>query len=125
MLRMRNRQPARRAMPSRESLAEPIPHWPGHLVDAQSGQIYVRCAPAVEGAEPAVFIHGLGGSSTNWTDLMDLLSRPVANRPGAPTLACAAVDLPGFGNSPPPAGGDYTIRGHAAAVIEFIEELGL
>src|SRR5215467_3492618 len=125
VLRIRNRQPGRRTVPAPESLVEPIPHWPGHLVDVPSGQIYVRCAPAVEGAEPAVFLHGLGGSSTNWTDLMDLLSRPVRGHPAAPVLACAALDLPGFGCSPPPATGDYSIDAHATAVIGFIEEQDL
>ena len=72
-----------------------------------------------------MFVHGLGGSSTNWTDLMDLLSRPVAGRPGAPVLACAAIDLPGFGGSPPPRSGEYSVDAHATAVIQFIGEQGL
>jgi pimeloyl-ACP methyl ester carboxylesterase len=106
------------------AIAPPIPHWPGHLVDLPAGQVYVRCAPAAEGAEPALFIHGLGGSSTNWTDLMDLLSRPVEGaRPGR-MLACSALDLPGFGYSPPPATGRYTINAHTAAVIQLIELSG-
>lgn len=105
---------------------EPIAHWPGQFVDLPSGPLFVRVAPAVEGAEAAVFVHGLGGSSTNWTDLMDLLSRPVTGKPGAPVLACAAIDLPGFGNSPPPRSGDYSIDAHATAVIQFMadQELG-
>jgi pimeloyl-ACP methyl ester carboxylesterase len=103
---------------------EPVPHWPGRLVDLPAGQVYVRSAPAIAGAEPAIFIHGLGGSSTNWTDLMDLLSRPVQGQPAAPVLACAAIDLPGFGSSPP-ASGDYSINAHATTVIQLIEEQGL
>jgi pimeloyl-ACP methyl ester carboxylesterase len=85
------------------------------------GHVFVRTTPAVEGAEPAVFVHGLGGSSTNWTDLMDLLSRPVEDQPAAPVLACAAIDLPGFGCSPPPVSGGYSISAHALIVIRFIE----
>ena len=42
--------------------------------------------------DPAVFIHGLGGMSTNWTDLMHALQY---------RLHCVAVDLPGFGYSEP------------------------
>ena len=38
-------------------------------------------------------IHGLGGQSTNWTDLMSELTDD---------LAGWAPDLPGFGWSPPP-----------------------
>jgi len=43
---------------------------------------------------------------------------------GAPALACAAVDLPGFGYSPPPADGNYSLAARAAAVISLIEKLG-
>lgn len=103
----------------------PIPHWPGHVVDLPIDQLFVRSAPAIEGAEPAVFVHGLGGSSTNWTDLMDLLSRPAQASPAASALACAAVDLPGFGGSPPPTSGVYSIDAHATALIQFISEQGL
>ncbi len=64
-----------------------------------------------------VFLHGLGGSSLNWTDLMLAL---------APQLTGYAIDLPGFGMSPPPRDGDYSPSGHARAVAEFImdKELG-
>jgi len=104
---------------------DPIPAWPGELVTLPSGQIYVRSAPATAGtSEPAVFVHGLGGSATNWTDLMDLLRRPAAGepRPVGAALAGEAIDLPGFGFSPVPADGDYSIDAKARAVIEFIEE---
>ena len=94
--------------------SEPIPHWPGRLVDLGDQQVYVRSAPSEEGAEPALFVHGLEGSSRNWTDLMDLL-RPV--------LACDAVDLPGFGDSPPRADGRYSIAALARTVIALIEKL--
>lgn len=103
---------------------EPVPHWPGKLVELPAGQVYVRRAPAADGAEPAVFLHGLGGSSTNWTDLMALLSRPGQDRSDARALACSALDLPGFGLSPPPRNDDYSIDGHATAVIELIETMG-
>jgi pimeloyl-ACP methyl ester carboxylesterase len=116
----RPRGPVSQGAPS----PEPVPHWPGRRVDLPAGQVYVRSAPAVAGADPAIFIHGLGGSSTNWTDLMDLLSRPVEGQPAAPVLACAAIDLPGFGSSPP-ARGDYSINAHATTVIQLIEEQGL
>jgi len=115
-------QGAASSEPAPES--EPIPPWPGHLVDLPGRQIFVRHAPAADGAGPALFIHGLGGSSTNWTDLMDLLSRPLESTQLATVLACSALDLPGFGYSPPPASGQYTISAHAAAVIELIEVSG-
>lgn len=103
---------------------DPIPHWLGQLVDLPGGQVFVRSVPASQDAAPALFVHGLGGSSTNWTDLMDLLSRPVDARPAAPVLACSALDLPGFGCSPPPADDDYSVTAHATAVIELIEQQG-
>ena len=67
------------------------------------------------GGDPAVFVHGLGGSSTNWSALMRLLDD---------RLACEAVDLPGFGYSPPPDDGDYSVSGHARAVLRLLEADG-
>jgi pimeloyl-ACP methyl ester carboxylesterase len=81
-------------------MTDPIAPWPGELVAVGTGEVFVRSAPAPEGAEPALFVHGLGGSATNWTDLMDLLRRPPADLPDEPVLACEALDLPGFGFSP-------------------------
>ncbi|WP_250214278.1 alpha/beta fold hydrolase [Acrocarpospora catenulata] len=65
--------------------------------------------------ERAVFVHGLAGSATNWTDLMGLLADDVAGY---------AVDLPGAGYSPAPEDGDYSVDAHAHAVIRLIEHLG-
>jgi pimeloyl-ACP methyl ester carboxylesterase len=104
--------------------SQPTPRWPGHYVEMPAGQLYVRTAPVIRGAEPALFIHGLGGSSTNWTDLMDLLSRPCDVRPADPVLACSAVDLPGFGCSAPAADGDYSLSSHAAAIIDLLDFQG-
>src|ERR1700689_1218686 len=103
-------------------MTDPVATWPGELVPAGAGQLFVRSAPAPEGAEPALFVHGLGGSATNWTDLMDLLRTPPADRPDDPPLACEALDLPGFGYSPVPASGDYSIGAMATAVCDLIEK---
>jgi pimeloyl-ACP methyl ester carboxylesterase len=102
--------------------AAPIAPWPGTPVALSAGEVFVRTATAPAGAEPALFVHGLGGSATNWTDVMDLLSRPDPARPDAPVLAGEAVDLPGFGFSPAPADGDYSLAAQAAAVIALIEQ---
>ncbi|WP_371527343.1 alpha/beta hydrolase [Streptomyces sp. NBC_01283] len=73
----------------------------------------VRSRPSVrEGLPPALYVHGLGGSSQNWSGLMPLLEDVVD---------CAAVDLPGFGDSPPPDDGDYSVTGHARAVIRYLD----
>src|SRR5215469_9384560 len=101
----------------------PISPWPGELVRLDIGEVFVRTAPASPDgvSEQGVFVHGLGGSATNWTDLMGLLSH---GEHGAPPLASAAIDLPGFGFSPPPADAGYSLAARAAAVISLIEKLG-
>ena len=102
----------------------------------------MRSTPAEPGAEPVLFVHGLGGASRNWTDLMDVLRQtgPAAvpdesHRPngrdagwtrwpaGRP-LGCEALDLPGNGYSPPPPDGDYSVRAQAAVVAALIEARG-
>ncbi|MEZ5115114.1 MAG: alpha/beta fold hydrolase [Candidatus Nanopelagicales bacterium] len=91
----------------------PSESWPGEAVELPDRSMYVRHAPATEpGAEPAVMVHGLGGSSMNWTDLMAALSD---------RLETWAPDLNGFGWSPPPRDGDYSPAGHARGVAEVIE----
>ncbi len=109
-------------------MTDPIAPWPGELVDVGRGEVFVRSAPAPEGAEPALFVHGLGGSATNWTDLMDLLRKPPADRPGEPVLACEALDLPGFGFSPVLADSGssivYSVDAMAGTVCDLIEKRG-
>jgi len=95
-------------------VTEPIPHWPGRLVSLGDHEVFVRSArgpQTLDGAEPALCVHGLEGSSRNWTDLIDLLR----NR-----LACDAMDLPGFGDSPPRPDGRYSIAALAQTVIALI-----
>ena len=75
------------------------------------GEVHVR--EAGEGPTPAVLVHGLGGSALNWIPLMQRLGGQVAS---------LAIDLPGFGMSPPPRDGDYSPRGHARAVAAAIDE---
>lgn len=87
--------------------------WPGELVPTVHGPVHVRRAPASRSpSELVVFLHGLGGSSLNWTFLMAEL--------GA-RLEALALDLPGFGWSAPPDDADLTLDGHARAVIQTIE----
>ncbi|MFE9169339.1 alpha/beta fold hydrolase [Streptomyces kebangsaanensis] len=71
--------------------------------------------PAREGLPPALYVHGLGGSSRNWSALMALLGGVVDGE---------ALDLPGFGDSPPPDDGNYSLTGHARAVIRFLDASG-
>ena len=85
------------------------PVWPGGEV----GDLHVRRGPS--GRDAGLFVHGLGGSATNWTDLMGLLAGVVDSE---------ALDLPGFGRSAPPADGRYTVGSHARAVIAHLERRG-
>jgi pimeloyl-ACP methyl ester carboxylesterase len=71
--------------------------------------------PAREGLPPALYVHGLGGSSQNWSTLMPLMDGLVDSE---------AVDLPGFGDSPPPDDGDYSVNGHARALIRYLDAAG-
>ncbi|MDP9394501.1 MAG: alpha/beta fold hydrolase [Actinomycetota bacterium] len=93
-----------------------LPPWRGHQLDAGPFRLHVRRAgPAATDADVAVLVHGLGGASTNWTDLMgELRDR----------LDLWAPDLPGFGRSDPPPGGDYRPAAHADAVAALIEAVG-
>ncbi|GAA1021897.1 alpha/beta hydrolase [Acrocarpospora pleiomorpha] len=97
-----------------QGFPEPVPAWAAELIDLGDLELNVRTGPPGP-AERAVYVHGLAGSATNWTDLMALLAADVAGH---------AVDLPGAGYSPAPADGDYSIDAHARAVVRLIEHLG-
>ena len=71
--------------------------------------------PVTAGLPPALYIHGLGGSSQNWSALMARLDG---------TVDSEALDLPGFGDSPPPDDGNYSVTGHARAVIRYLDAQG-
>ncbi|TAK68571.1 MAG: alpha/beta fold hydrolase [Actinomycetota bacterium] len=89
------------------------PPWPGADVRLADRTLFVREARSTGAQpEPAVMIHGLGGSSLNWTDLMAALQD---------RLAAVAPDLSGFGASPPPRDGDYSPAGHARGMAALIE----
>lgn len=88
-------------------------------IDIDGRTAYVRLIPAHPPpgtcAESAMYVHGLGGSSTNWTDLATLLSD---------RLDGAAVDLPGFGRSDPAPPRGYSVPRLAAFVARVIERRG-
>ena len=107
--------PARLSTAKLPALDATIPPWPGRIVQVGGAGVFVRTTPSAPGAEPALFVHGLGGASTNWTDFAGQL---------APWLAIEALDLHGFGRSSPAPGRDYTIRAHKRTVIEYLEQSG-
>lgn len=90
-----------------------VPPWPGAFERLGTSDVYVRTTPGLRG-ETVVYLHGLGGSSTNWTDLAAQL---------APYATGLAVDLPGFGFSEPSAGFDFTLWSQADAVADYIDHL--
>jgi pimeloyl-ACP methyl ester carboxylesterase len=121
-LRTRPSRPLRTAelaRPAGRQLAAPDPHrrpWPAAEVRVGENRINVRrTPPADRDAEPALYVHGLGGASTNFTDLADLLS---------PWLDGHALDLPGFGLSGPSPRGDYSIATHTRLVIDYLDQTG-
>jgi pimeloyl-ACP methyl ester carboxylesterase len=90
------------------------PPWPGRPVLLDGTRTFVRTTPARSpDAEPALYVHGLGGSATNWTDLAYLL---------ADRFDGEAIDLPGFGHSDP--GRRYTVTALADRVVRWIEHSG-
>jgi pimeloyl-ACP methyl ester carboxylesterase len=90
------------------------PPWPARQVMVSGAMMHVRDTPGQRpDAEPAVYVHGLGGSSQNFTDLAGLL---------ADRLDGQAVDLPGFGYSDPSP--RYSIAAFATALIDYLEHAG-
>ena len=80
------------------------------MIAAAGREIFVREAGV---GAPALFVHGLGGNSTNWTDLTWMLSD---------RLHAIAPDLPGFGRSGPNPDGDYGPRAQAHVLAALIRE---
>jgi pimeloyl-ACP methyl ester carboxylesterase len=108
--------PARLSDAVLPDLDQSIPPWPGRPVTVGGNRIFVRTTPSsAPEPEPALYVHGLGGASTNWTDLAAQL---------APWLAGEALDLPGFGQSGPSPDDDYSLRAQAQVVIGYLETSG-
>ncbi|WP_232660407.1 alpha/beta fold hydrolase [Pseudonocardia sp. TRM90224] len=84
--------------------------WPGREITSGGVTLHVRETPGPDGT-PAVYVHGLSGSATNWTDLAAQLGSRAAG---------TAVDLPGFGLSRPLVSRDYSPAAHADALLCFL-----
>ena len=94
----------------REAVVPPPP-WPARRVTIGDAMLHVRDTPGTSpAAEPTLYVHGLGGSSQNFTDLAGLLSDRFDGQ---------AIDLPGFGYSDPSP--RYSIAAFADTVIQFLE----
>jgi len=90
------------------------PPWPGEKIRLDGVDLFVRRTPGPSGGgEPALYVHGLGGASTNWTDYAALL---------ATRLDGEALDLPGFGESGPAvAHGGYSVLAQTRTVIAYLD----
>jgi pimeloyl-ACP methyl ester carboxylesterase len=96
-------------------LDPPRPAWPGEELTAGGVRLHVRRTPGPE-RPAAIYVHGLNGSATNWTDLAWLLSGHAGGM---------AVDLPGFGRSTPEAGFAYSPAANAEVLARFLRGLDL
>jgi len=90
--------------------------WPGHIVNVGGIDLHVRVTPSGNpAAEPALMVHGLGGSAHNWTDFAGVLRDE---------LSVEAIDLPGFGRSGPAHDRNYSPRAQARVVCAYLDASG-
>lgn len=67
-----------------------------------------------DGADPILLVHGLGGSATNWLDVMGGLAR---------TAPVVAVDLPGFSETRPPTPRAARMAPQVAFLVRLLDTL--
>jgi pimeloyl-ACP methyl ester carboxylesterase len=97
-----------------------LSHWPSvtdTFLEVGGRRIRVlRADPLDRGAsEPQLLVHGLGGSSVTWVQVMEGL------RARGPVVA---LDLPGFGRTPVSEDDPLTVQGYAELVLEVADALG-
>ncbi|WP_344970296.1 alpha/beta fold hydrolase [Salinactinospora qingdaonensis] len=92
-----------------------VPPWPGEHVTLGGRPVFVRSDRCGIGCavprQRTVYVHGLAGSAMDWTDLMGALHGEFAGE---------AIDLPGFGESPPPADDDYGFDAQVRVVTDLL-----
>jgi len=94
------------------ALAQAPPAGWTEVVDGRGVQ--VRREPGPVGATTVWFVHGLGGSSADWTRLSAAL---------APMATGYSMDLPGSGRSDPPPGARYSPQADADVVASLISQV--
>lgn len=88
--------------------------WPPRRIALDGASLHLRDIAATSAAaEPCVYVHGLGGSSQDFTDLAGLLTDRLDGQ---------AIDLPGFGYSDPSR--SYTPQAFADRLVAFLEHAG-
>lgn len=85
------------------------------MVPVANTSVFVDDGPG--GGLPLVFIHGNGGSTRHWSAQLDHF-RSSGRR-------AVAIDLPGFGKSPMPAGADMSLGAMAAAIDQATHAIGV
>ncbi|HEY2042112.1 MAG TPA: alpha/beta fold hydrolase [Jatrophihabitans sp.] len=87
-------------------------------IDLHEGRVHVADGAisytSAGTGEPLLLVHGLGGTRRTWQHLIG---------PLATTHTVIAPDLPGHGESDPPAG-DYSLGAHATALRDLLVALG-
>ena len=79
---------------------------------------YYEAEPRIPGGGvPIVLIHGLGDRDESWAPMLKRLKRA--------GFHAYAPDLLGYGRSPKPQDGDYSLGGQTKFVYDFIQSLGL
>lgn len=101
-----------------EDWGERDPRWAGirtEWIEVQGTQVRTLRVDGPASGTPQLLVHGLGGSSTNWLEVMVELSAY------GPVLA---MDLPGFGLTAPPAGSSSRVRPNARFVSALCDAVG-
>jgi pimeloyl-ACP methyl ester carboxylesterase len=86
------------------------------VVDVEVPGATISSLVSGEGAGQLVCLHGLGSNKTSFFETVASLS---------PDYTVHAIDLPGFGSSSKPARGAYDARYFAAAVIGYLDAMGI
>jgi pimeloyl-ACP methyl ester carboxylesterase len=94
--------------------AWPAVDWRGHLHQVELPGATVNYAEIGEG-EPVVFVHGISGSWQNWLENLPHLARG---------RRAIALDLPGFGASPPPEW-EIDMPAYGRLLHEFCDAIGV
>ncbi len=94
------------------------PRWSGVVpttIDVQGTPVFARYRHGPTDGVPHILLHGLGGSSGNWLDLMAPLSE---------FGPCLAIDLPGFGRTPPPSPHAARVNNQVGFMAALLRTIG-
>lgn len=96
-----------------------LSHVQSNYVLTPEGRVhYYEAEPRISGGGiPLVLVHGLGARDEDWAPMLKRLKRA--------GFHVYAPDLLGYGRSPKPPNGDYSMAGEAKFVDDFIQSIGL